>query len=256
MKERIPLQAVHLVAIIFVVLCFQLPTFAQNYKVGVFVCDTISARLVSHGDFGPCDPFDYLWFGLSPSLNPYATGLSFQMVFTEIKGRVWSSLSDTVKAGDVLPLSAPGDSGIIVFFATSSSFRFYCEIKEGITTKVCANSWIFYGDGPICQVQPAAAVEDKGNGPGPARFQLLQNYPNPFNAATTIVFDLARPSAVSLKILNLKGEEVVALIHQKQFAAGRHKINWHAEKLPSGIYVYGLQTWEGVVAMRKLVLLK
>lgn len=89
----------------------------------------------------------------------------------------------------------------------------------------------------------------------PTYFQLLQNYPNPFNAATTIPFDLSRPSEVTLQVFNLHGEEIATLINHKKLAAGRHKINWNTENLSSGIYFYHLRA-KTFVETRKLILLK
>jgi hypothetical protein len=107
-----------------------------------------------------------------------------------------------------------------------------------------------------CLSAPAVKV-DEAQPNLPAHFQLLQNYPNPFNALTRIEFELSRANAVSLKVFNLHGEEVAVFFSGKNLSAGRHKINWNGEDLPSGIYIYRLQTGGGeVVAFRKLVLLK
>jgi hypothetical protein len=109
---------------------------------------------------------------------------------------------------------------------------------------------------PICQVQPVSSVKEKDDGSLPVHFQLQQNYPNPFNASTNIEFDLPRATVVSLKVFTLHGEEVATLLAQDKFTAGSHRINWNAGNLPTGIYIYRLQTNDGLVGVRKLVLLK
>ncbi len=90
----------------------------------------------------------------------------------------------------------------------------------------------------------------------PAHFELLQNYPNPFNASTRIEFELPRAHVVSLEVFTVHGEVVAVLIDRQKLAAGRHRIILEAESLPSGFYVYRLQTGGDFVLMRKLVLLK
>jgi PKD repeat protein len=71
----------------------------------------------------------------------------------------------------------------------------------------------------------------------PAEFYLSQNYPNPFNPTTKIKFGLASDSKVSIKVYNLLGEQIASIVNG-EYAAGRHEINFNAEKLSSGIYFY------------------
>lgn len=69
----------------------------------------------------------------------------------------------------------------------------------------------------------------------PKQFSLEQNYPNPFNPITTINFNLASDSKVSLKIFNVLGQEVAVLIND-QMNAGQYKISFNASSLNSGVY--------------------
>jgi hypothetical protein len=200
------------------------------------------------------------------------------MIITETSGRVRSDLSDSVKVGDVFTIpdvSAIPDtlrSGLRIHFRVYSSFGFvtrivgtptaayesyYSILDASQTTSVCRNIYVYSATrGQILQVQPPAAVKERDNGTIPARFQLLQNYPNPFNASTNIEFDLPRATEVNLKVFTLHGEEVATLLARDKVDAGNHRVNWKAENLPSGIYVYRLQTNDGLLAARKLVLLK
>ena len=88
----------------------------------------------------------------------------------------------------------------------------------------------------------------------PTQFALLQNYPNPFNPTTTICFRLPKASAVSLKVYNLLGQEVETLVAGHR-AAGEYRIEWNAENLPGGIYLYRLVA-DDFVETRKMTLLK
>ncbi len=75
----------------------------------------------------------------------------------------------------------------------------------------------------------------------PAAFRLYQNYPNPFNPATTIAFDLPVSGRVRLKIYDTLGREVATLLDDR-LPAGRHRVNFDAGALASGIYLYRLSS--------------
>ena len=75
----------------------------------------------------------------------------------------------------------------------------------------------------------------------PERFELQQNYPNPFNSETTIKFSITENSSVRIKIYDITGKEISALINQ-YLGKGIYSIKWDASDLPSGIYFYTLET--------------
>ena len=74
----------------------------------------------------------------------------------------------------------------------------------------------------------------------PSTFSLSQNYPNPFNPSTTISYQIKEQGLVQVKIFNLIGQEVATLVNEVK-SAGTFKINWNADKFPSGVYFYQLQ---------------
>ncbi|HEX9252189.1 MAG TPA: T9SS type A sorting domain-containing protein [Ignavibacteriaceae bacterium] len=74
---------------------------------------------------------------------------------------------------------------------------------------------------------------------GPQYFSLKQNYPNPFNPSTRIEFNLASESKVTLKVFNLLGEEVVTILNGN-LASGNHSVDFRAQNLNSGVYIYRL----------------
>ncbi len=71
----------------------------------------------------------------------------------------------------------------------------------------------------------------------PTGFRLDQNYPNPFNPSTTISYQLAERSHVSLRVFNVLGSEVATLV-DTQKEPGQYVVNWNASNLPSGMYLY------------------
>jgi hypothetical protein len=94
------------------------------------------------------------------------------------------------------------------------------------------NFGIFYRRGALL-----TAVEEEEQ--KPIEFELEQNYPNPFNPKTSLSFVISHSSLVTVKIYNVYGQEVATLVN-KRMEAGEHRIEWNAEKFPSGIYFYKL----------------
>ena len=67
-------------------------------------------------------------------------------------------------------------------------------------------------------------------------FSLEQNFPNPFNPVTSIEFTLSKPANATLKVFNLRGEQVAILL-EKHLSTGTHKVNWNAGGLASGVCI-------------------
>jgi hypothetical protein len=88
----------------------------------------------------------------------------------------------------------------------------------------------------------------------PSEFSLEQNYPNPFNPLTTIRFSVPEAGHVTLKVFNLLGQEVAALVDH-EMVAGNFETEFDASGFSSGTYVYRLTT-DGYSQVRKMVLLK
>jgi hypothetical protein len=88
----------------------------------------------------------------------------------------------------------------------------------------------------------------------PAKFKLSQNYPNPFNPVTTISFAIPQSGNIRLAVFNILGEQVAELVNEF-LEAGTHTINFNAEELNSGIYVYKLKV-NGIVQTKRMMLIK
>ena len=88
----------------------------------------------------------------------------------------------------------------------------------------------------------------------PTQVALMGNYPNPFNPETTIDYELPQTSEVYLAVYDLLGHEAAVLVDGLQ-SAGRHMVRFDASNLPSGPYVYRLQTGDKIVA-RTMILVK
>jgi len=88
----------------------------------------------------------------------------------------------------------------------------------------------------------------------PDQYELSQNYPNPFNPSTTIRFSLPKQTQLKINIYNMLGEQV-ATIAEGMYESGYHKVTFNASNLPSGTYIYRLES-SNFVQVKKMILLK
>lgn len=82
---------------------------------------------------------------------------------------------------------------------------------------------------------------DKNAGTREIKYSLDQNYPNPFNPATSIEYTIEKAGVVKLLVFNLLGNEVATLVNEYK-SSGKHKATFDASMLPSGVYIYTIQT--------------
>lgn len=88
----------------------------------------------------------------------------------------------------------------------------------------------------------------------PVQMALRQNYPNPFNPTTNITFELNSSQHVELNVYNIQGQHMATLVDGVR-SAGQHEVNFNAEDLPSGMYLYRMQTPERSIT-RTMTLIK
>jgi len=126
------------------------------------------------------------------------------------------------------------------------------------TTYTNPNQWVFLKSGANLQqmlsiyVQPLTTSQMQKLGATiginpigtnvPEKYVLYQNYPNPFNPSTNIKFSIPENKAVTLKVYNTLGKEVVSLLNNEPLRAGEYMVTLNAGHLPSGVYFYRLVT--------------
>ena len=67
----------------------------------------------------------------------------------------------------------------------------------------------------------------------------IVNYPNPFSGSTTIQYSVPEKSFITLKVLNVNGNEIESLVYT-QMDKGNFTIDFELGNLPAGIYFYVL----------------
>lgn len=74
----------------------------------------------------------------------------------------------------------------------------------------------------------------------PQKYFLSQNYPNPFNPSTKIDYELPFDSQVKIRIYDMTGREVAALVNGMT-AAGYYTAQFNASSMASGIYFCSIE---------------
>ncbi|GAB5410596.1 MAG: hypothetical protein BalsKO_29610 [Balneolaceae bacterium] len=90
----------------------------------------------------------------------------------------------------------------------------------------------------------------------PNTVTLSQNYPNPFNPSTSISYALTNSSIVTLEVFNLLGQKVRTLVNGKAQKAGNYSVQFDAQGLSSGVYIYQLRLKEGFALTKRLTIIK
>jgi len=83
-------------------------------------------------------------------------------------------------------------------------------------------------------------------------YKLDQNYPNPFNPITKISYSIKEEGLVTLKIYDILGKEIATLVNENK-AAGNYEIIFNASDLPSGMYIYKIQSGSFTDAKKMLL---
>jgi|GEM_PF-1074070 len=94
----------------------------------------------------------------------------------------------------------------------------------------------------------------------PSEFNLAQNFPNPFNPETTITFDVAESAQITLEVFNMLGQRINVLTDQRM-QPGNYKVVWNGRDdngltVPSGVYLYRIQSSNGFQKSMKMLLVK
>ncbi|MBN2364925.1 MAG: T9SS C-terminal target domain-containing protein [Calditrichaeota bacterium] len=169
--------------------------------------------------------------GDTPFIVTHAAGSDTVRVDQRDNGSKWFLLGTYTFRGDTSDKVILSDAGTISSLVVADAIRIV-SYDSTLVTKIAA--------------EPISAPSD---------FILQQNHPNPFNPSTKIRFFLNEPGRINLAIYNILGEKKGSLIQNQYFSAGWHDMEFQAGTLPSGIYIYRLETPSGNL-QKKMVLLR
>ena len=120
-------------------------------------------------------------------------------------------------------------------------------------SNVAANDYVLDVSDDVFTIDIISGVEGVLGGI-PTEFDLVQNYPNPFNPSTIIKYAVPESSPVSIRIYDLTGQEVTVLVNEVK-QAGTYELEFYAENLASGVYIYRMIAGS-FVQVKKMSLLK
>ncbi|MEZ4702113.1 MAG: FG-GAP-like repeat-containing protein [Rhodothermales bacterium] len=205
--------------------------------------------IVVGGDGAPVDPaepFDVFWSESSDADGQTVT-------------YYWQlSLTPTF---NILPMNVPvgtanrynttvGEIGRVlgaIGILADSSFTFYHRV---VATDGRGQSY----SAPYAVTLKRGQIVANEEGVVPEAFALEQNYPNPFSGQTTVAYVTTRAGSVRLDIFNQLGQRVRAVVEGFE-PAGSHRVDVDLSDLPSGVYLYRLQT-ETEQAVRTMLLVR
>ena len=143
------------------------------------------------------------------------------------------------------PSENPTHTFMTTNVTTYAELQFIIAVTNGDST-----TW--YIDDFYYNVDPTVAIADENI--LPRKFNLVQNFPNPFYPVTSIQYSLKHDGHIRLSVYNLKGKEVAELMNET-VSAGNHQVMFNGNHLPSGVYFYRLETNNGSLT-KKMLLLK
>jgi len=190
-------------------------------------------------------------------------GLFTEVLSTVATADAWGQMGFPSPGGQLQALRVSSTTsekiyvqGVLISNTVSYSMSWYTKegyelsveldtLKDG-DTYVHFVQFIYPGKTPTSAVRTSRDL--------PSNFALAQNYPNPFNPTTVISYQLPVNSHVTLKVYDMLGREVVALVNQRQ-DAGSYSVRFDGSRLASGIYFYRLEAGN-FVSVKKLVVVK
>jgi aminopeptidase N len=87
----------------------------------------------------------------------------------------------------------------------------------------------------------------------PNTYSMEQNYPNPFNPNTTIKFSLGKNGFTTLKLYDVLAKEVAVIVNS-ELTAGVHSVSFDASNLPSGVYMYTINSGNFTETMKMMLI--
>ena len=150
---------------------------------------------------------------------------------------------------DTLFVNTPNDSSEIWTINGPAAENCYL-----IVVSLTQNAIFDTSDARFTILDPGTPVTDPDPFSRPVDYALNAPYPNPFNSTAMIEYVVPRAGRVSLRIYDMLGREVAALVDD-EWPAGTHRIAWQADRAASGTYFVRMQSGE-FNAVRKLQLIR
>jgi subtilisin family serine protease len=203
---------------------------------------TGTALISTGGNFG--------YYGIDNSATTGNVVMGDNSGFTDAEK--WYALSNGIKN----PSAGVGDISLVV---SGGPYDIPANQSVDVAFAIAAGSTL---DEVISAIQESrtkyqsiTSVENNSSSK-PGTYELYQNYPNPFNPSTIISYTLPIAGYTTLKVYDLLGREVAALVNAFQ-KSGKYNLQFSTADyhLTSGVYFYRI-TSGNYSQTRKMILLK
>ena len=199
------------------------------------------ALMVNESDMVPTSPI-YVTFNINPDMEGGGPGSGFMT--DPVTGRTHNVTATLPDDASYSPLwwvsvydNADFDSVSDLVSAQAANI-----MAAGVANVNC----------PVVSVEIATSLEDEIG--TPSTISLDQNFPNPFKSTTEIRFSTGEPERITLRVFNLRGEQVAVLLDQTM-QPGNYSVQWNAQNEPSGLYFYTISSGSYKLT-KKMTLLK
>lgn len=250
--------------------------FALAIPAGISSGITASAILVNNfsnmSALSPMVPFTETYETLSTADDERIFGWS--LIDTIHATQVWTSgveftgievtfnSSAAVDAVKMLDLSktCTNSNPYYPYCGGSNRNTFFVINTNKYPFEIIDTSNFFYAISGTCQLGTYPATGDQFvklipcSGPCRPATLNIRFSPNPFISSTKIRYNLPKDDVVTLKVYNLKGDQVALLVNGFQ-TAGTKDVIFTADKLMGGVYIIRMQAGN-LVESKKLVLLR
>ncbi len=220
----------------------------------------ISDLLMDHGDDATTAADDILYYATRAGDGTFDDGLwrvdDISFVFPSVSNLIDEQdlfgLDDGANINDKAAIGMDAAGNVILMENSNEHIFFLSPPGEGETNSFTTLSPDTFTVGVTTSVELADDLT-------PGSYYLEANYPNPFNPSTTIKYHIAQTGNTSIKIYNLRGEEIKALFNESQ-ASGAYAVIWNGtnnsgEAVASGVYIVTLKSGD-FIQSRRVTLLK
>ncbi|UCD39231.1 MAG: carboxypeptidase regulatory-like domain-containing protein [Fidelibacterota bacterium] len=215
----------------------------------------------------PWEPFQ--WFDSQPgkgySVDNIVPGVPLDLQYTAVTAGVelsWAaSTDDDFQYYAVYRSEVSGSFGSAPYDAVAVNSFTDDDLTAGTAYYYAVKAVDANGNESDMSEEVTYTLLDVAAGTGiPEAYALRANYPNPFNPTTTIVFELPKAGAVSLKIYDLTGKLIRTLVNESR-SAGYHRVVWDGKDgggalVATGVYFYRIEAGKAFAKTRKMVLMK
>ncbi len=115
---------------------------------------------------------------------------------------------------------------------------------EGITC-LCAG-YLYVFDGTCLEVLETNTI--------PKTFAIAAIYRNPFNSACNVEIELSEQTDITIDLYDMQGRKVKDIANEKNVKAGKYRMRWNAENLPSGVYFVRLNAGDRIITKRAMLM--